>query len=294
MEITSRTIHGRYLMRASAEANDLILGVLGKAQAKYNVQLFSFVFLSGHFHLLMRADTVRRMSFFVGYLEGNIAKELGFLHDWKEQFWGRRFNHAPVNDDEPTQIARFMYVLENGCKEGLVDSPLQWPGVTSANAMYDGKTQLFGRWFDRTAQHHAGHARHNETYSTVETVQLSPMPFLATRTAEEQREFIAQAIRTVEQETAERQRDDGRPSIGVAAIFAASPHSNPENFQRSPAPRFHAATAEGRAQLREARRQKQAAYREAADRLKQGDRDVDFPEDCFPPGLPFVESKHPP
>ena len=32
-----------------------------------------------------------------------------------------------------------------------------------------------------------------------------------------------------------------------------------------------------------------AAYYEAAERLKAGERDVEFPENTFPPGLPFVE-----
>ena len=32
-----------------------------------------------------------------------------------------------------------------------------------------------------------------------------------------------------------------------------------------------------------------APYFEAAERLKAGYRDVEFPENTFPPGLPFVE-----
>jgi hypothetical protein len=42
-----------------------------------------------------------------------------------------------------------------------------------------------------------------------------------------------------------------------------------------------------------ARKVKVAAYRDAAERLKQGDTDVRFPEGCFPPRLPFVESRAP-
>ncbi len=32
-----------------------------------------------------------------------------------------------------------------------------------------------------------------------------------------------------------------------------------------------------------------AAYRVAAERLAEGDLSVAFPEDCFPPPLPFVK-----
>ena len=53
VEVTSRTLHGRFLMRPSAEVNQIILGVLGRAQAKYEVELYAFVFLSNHAHLLL-------------------------------------------------------------------------------------------------------------------------------------------------------------------------------------------------------------------------------------------------
>ena len=46
VEITSRTQHGRFLMCPSEKINDLILRVLGQAQAMYGVALHSFCFLS--------------------------------------------------------------------------------------------------------------------------------------------------------------------------------------------------------------------------------------------------------
>ena len=37
-----------------------------------------------------------------------------------------------------------MYMISNGCKEGLVDSPLDCPGVSSAPTLYRGETALEG------------------------------------------------------------------------------------------------------------------------------------------------------
>ena len=48
VEITSRTLHGRYLLRPSAESNAIILGALGRAQAKYGGYLHAFIVLSNH------------------------------------------------------------------------------------------------------------------------------------------------------------------------------------------------------------------------------------------------------
>ena len=81
--------------------------------------------------------------------------------------------------------------------------------------------------------------------------------------------------------------------MGARLVLQQSPHAAPKEFRRFPAPKFHAASREDLLLLLEARRNKVAAYRAAAERLKRGERDVEFPEDCLPPGLPFVKPKTP-
>ena len=54
------------------------------------------------------------------------------------------------------------------------------------------------------------------------------------------------------------------------------------------APLVHAASRKVRRALYEGYRAFVAAYREAADRLRAGDRAVVFPAGSFPPALPFV------
>ena len=289
VEVTSRTIHGRYLMRPSEEVNELILGIVGRGQAKYGVELFAFVFLSNHLHVLMRVPGVDRMSLFMGYLKGNIARELGAVHQWREKFWGRRYHHGPVKDTEAAQIKRFRYVLSNSCKEGLVRSPLDWPGVTSARALYKGVCELKGRWFDRAAQYRAGAKRGDLEYSSVETVKLSPLPFLADYSAGDRRQFMIDAVRQVEQDASERRAETGSRVMGARLIMSRNPHSAPKNFNRSPAPFFHTTTRQEYLELLEIRRQKLSAYRQAAEKLLKGERDVVFPPDCYPPRLAYVK-----
>ena len=105
----------------------------------YGVALHTFCFLSNHFHLLGTVSSAEQMSLFTGFLKGNLAKEIGRLRDWRETFWGRRYHSASVKETEQDQVRRFLYILDNGCKEGLVASPLEWPGVSSAPALYRGR-----------------------------------------------------------------------------------------------------------------------------------------------------------
>jgi REP element-mobilizing transposase RayT len=293
VEITSRTVQGRYLMRPSEEANDLILGVLGRAQAKYNVVLHAFCFLSNHFHLHATMTSAEQMSLFMGFLNGNLAKELGRLHGWKEKFWGRRYHSASVKPTEHDQLRRFLYILDNSCKEGLVASPLEWPGVSTAGALYRGETIMKGTWYDRTAEYRARLSGEHKRCSSTETVYLTPLPFLQERSVDEQRAFYVDAVRGIETKTAQMHRENGTTPRGARVIRRQKPHDKPKAFKASPAPIFHAANREDFWAMYNARKAKVAAYRDAAGRLKQGDTDVRFPEGCFPPRLPFVESRTP-
>lgn len=291
VEISSRVQHGRFLMRPSKEVNDRILGVLGRAQAMYGVVLHGFIFLSNHFHILATVSSAEQMALFTGFLKANLAKELGPLVDWRETFWGKRYHSASVKLTEHDQVSRFLYILENSCKEGLVASPLDWPGVTSAVALYSGEMTMTGTWYDRTAQYRAGRRGEHELCRSTETVQLTPLPFLQEQSVEEQREFIVNAVHAIERKTAQMHRDNGTKPLGARAILRRKPHDKPKAFKASPAPIFHAANPEDFWAMYNARKAKVAAYRDAAGRLKRGETDVRFPEGCFPPRLPFVKAR---
>jgi len=60
--------------------------------------------------------------------------------------------------------------------------------------------------------------------------------------------------------------------LGVEQILAQDPETRPKTLDRSPAPFVHAATWKIRKELREAYGWFVAAYKEAADKLRKGDR----------------------
>ena len=138
VEVTNRTIQGRFLLRPSAELNRLLIGVLGRAQRIYGVRLHACVVLSNHYHLLLTVESARQLAKFVGYFQGNLAKEAGRLHRWRGPFWHRRYQHIVVSDEPEAQVARLRYIMANSCKENLVSSPLDWPGVSSIRPLLDG------------------------------------------------------------------------------------------------------------------------------------------------------------
>jgi hypothetical protein len=66
------------------------------------------------------------------------------------------------------------------------------------------------------------------------------------------------------------------------------PHTCPNQTKKSPAPLYHAATKAAREAFWESYSAFVAAFREAAEKLKAGDRTARFPLGSFLPGLPFV------
>jgi hypothetical protein len=194
-----------------------------------------------------------------------------------------------VTEEERAQIERLAYVLAQSVKEGLVERVRQWPGVHSAAALIDG-TPLTGHWLDRTREYTARHRRMEmpPQFATEESVLLSPIPCWAHLEPEVYRARVAALVETVESEAALVRNLKSLSVLGVEAILAKDPQHRPAALARSPAPLVHAATKAVRKAFYDAYAWFVAAFREAAERLRQGDRNAPFPSGSFPPALPFV------
>lgn len=286
VEVTCRTVQGRYFMRPNKECREIILGVLGRAQRFYPVRIHAFAFLSNHYHLLLSVPDAHRLARFMQYLNANLAREIGRLVDWPSHLWSRRYQAILVSDEPTAQIDRLRYVLSQSCKEGLVPSPLEWPGAHSAQSLLDGSI-LSGLWFDRTREYAArqrGDSYEPRDFATEETLTLDPLPCWRHLDAGVVREYIRDLVTEIEEEA----RREKKKPLGRKALTHIRPHSRPERLKRAPAPGFHCATRQARRELHEAYGWFYAAYRQAAEKLRLGDLTATFPEGAFPPPRPFV------
>jgi len=290
VEVTCHTIHSRFLLRPGRELDEIIVGVLGRAQLRYKMRICGYVFASSHYHLLLDVDDARQLSRFMCYVGSNVAREAGRLYRWREKFWSRRYQDIVVSNEEGAQIERLKHILANGCKEGLVARPQDWPGVHVAKALLQGEDPK-GYWFDRTQEHAAlnrGEKFDRLEYASLETLYLSPLPCWKHLSSEVWRGRAINLIQEIVEEAAAQRARTGSQPLGAAGILGRHPHERPKNPKRSPAPRFHAVSAGVRRELWEAYRLFVAAFRQAADKLRAGDRNAVFPPGSFPPALPYV------
>ena len=229
VEVTCRTIQGRYLLRPSQQLNDTLLGVLGRAQRLCPVEICSFTFLSSHYHMLLRVGDAQQLARFMAYFNGNLAREVGRLTGWTDRLWSRRYDSILVSDEEAAQVERLQYHLAQGVKEGLVASPLEWPGVHCAHALLTGEP-IAGTWHNRTLTYNARLRRkplEPGEADTRETVNLSQLPCWNHLTPEAYQIRVAELVREIETTAAAERKKSGVEPLGAEHIEAQAPETRP-------------------------------------------------------------------
>lgn len=287
VEVTIRTVQGRFLIRPSDEMNEIILGILGLVLVRFGLQIHAFVFMSNHYHLIVTIPDALALARFECFLNGNLAKEACRLHGWKDKLWSRRYRAIPILDDV-AMVDRLRYLLSHGCKEGLVERPIDWPGVSSLSSMLSGTPER-GYWFDRTAEYTQGADERGDryAYATPHEVVLSPLPCWAHLSETKQRDQIEDLVEEIVAATGARNIEDRHTPPGPSHILRQNPESRPERPKRSPAPPCHTSIYSLKKLFIAAYYTFLDAYHEASIRFRSGDLDTEFPADCFPPPLPF-------
>jgi REP element-mobilizing transposase RayT len=293
VEVSARTIQARYLLRPSPELNRRFIGILARARRRYDVKVHVVTCMSNHWHALLSPKDAWHLARFMNFVQGNLAKEAGELHDWDGPFWSGRYHAVLVSEEAEVQHRRLSYCLAQGAKEGLVARPEIWPGVHCVCALRDGEP-LRGVWYDRTAhcldRRRRGEAPNLEDYASDELLVLDPLPCWEAEdlTDSEIRCRVAEIVETISREAAaERQTAGSRPS-DPRHFLKVEPHHKPKTTKRSPAPLVHAGTRATRQRFRQAYGIFLQAFHDAAASLQAGRTNVAFPEGSFPPGLPFV------
>jgi len=287
VEVTCRTLQGRLLLRPSRQLNSIVLGVLARAARLYDMQVCAFVFLGNHYHLLLRPRDASQLATFMNYLNGNLAKEAGRLHRWRQKFWGRRYRPIPVSFEPEAQVDRLKYLLEQGCKENLVARPQDWPGASCLTALRTDES-ILGVWYDRTGEYRArrrGEDVAAEEFASDESLELTALPCWEDLETTEIQLRIEEILTQIIEQIAERNRANGIRPLGRRQILRQRPHAWPRGVRRSSAPRFHAASFEIRKMLEAMYRAFLDLRAEALEALRAGTGPVRFPAHGIPPPL---------
>jgi len=283
--VTNRTVQSRFLLTPNGQLNNLVGGVLAKALSKYQIELYAFVFTSNHFHLMLKTKE-GELSRFMSFLQANIAKEVGRIHDWSGSVWQRRFSAEPILDDESI-VDKLRYIISHGVKEGLVEKVADWPGLKSSTELCSNVVRLFP-WIDRNAMAQAG--RHGKQvrecdFTHQHPLHLNTLPCWTSMGSKEIKKRVKKIILEVEQET-KIQRGD-KAVLGIQNVLFQHPHSRPQQSKRSPRPLCHAASKALRNRYKVLYKRFVNWYKRASELFRQGELDVEFPPYAYRPPIPY-------
>lgn len=259
-------------------------GVLARAAEKYAVGLYGYVFLSNHFHLMVRGRGPS-IAGFMRYLSGNLAKKLGQLCSppWRGGFWERRFAAEPILD-APAMERRLAYVLAHGVKEGLVARVADWEGLHCAGQLLDGLPLKFPwfdwtrRWTRREALEDTSASRWGDRLAELVELKLDPLPHWSALSPSERSEQVRQIIVEVERQY------EGKPVMGMEAVKRLGTEV-PSRRKLSRRPICHVTETQDWVQFRDTYRDFLSTYRGASARWRKGDVSAEFPEGAFKPGI---------
>jgi len=291
VEVGLRCLEARFLLRPSQRLNDLLVGVLARAQALTLMKVIGVVAMSNHLHLMLWVDNAKQLANFMQYVGGNAAREIGLLHGQRHKFWEKRYVNILIAEEEITYIERFRYLLAQGCKEDLVESPRHWPGLHVAKALLSGRP-MKGIWVSRTDFYNASRSSRKKPrridFETEETLQLSPLPCWEHLSPQAYRARVEDLVDQIERATKERHLENGTRVAGRRAVLAMNPRHKPGSTKRRGAPLVLGGSKKSRRKIREAYRTFVRHFRAAAEELDELKPTHGFPEGSFPSALAFV------
>jgi REP element-mobilizing transposase RayT len=304
VEVTTCTFQHRYFLKPTPEVWEIIVGILGRAQRIYGMDICLAVFASSHWHGLLRPTDAGQLARFMNYVNGEIPRKIlplvnkGRRKKWKGKFWDKPYDAIVVSDEPAAQLARFEYLLAHGVKENLVERPEQWIGVNGVLAWLEGKP-LEGHWFDKTREYREKRLKRSQGkvfdrlhFAKREVVQFGPLPCWEAEglSLEEIRAQIREMIeRIVEKARVERKAKKIKRVLGTKAVLSKPWGFEPaEEPEERPRPLFHFRSREHFDRLWEAYSAFLADYRRASAEYRSGKKGVRFPERCFPPARPFT------
>jgi REP element-mobilizing transposase RayT len=264
--VTTRCIQGRHLLLPTGEVPALMVGVLERASRQAEVKLHAAAALSNHMHLLVSARTMGDLAAYMGFVDGNISRKVGAVHDWPGKMWDGPYKSAPCLD-EAAQLERLGYLLAHGAKEGLVKSADRWPGLHSYRALLHGKP-MRGYWVDGTGlcnERRRDGGVSERGFREECALTLHRLPALEGLSESECRGVVR---RLYEEAVAKHRPEPDGPVLGVRAVLGTDPHTRADDPERRPAPRCHTASRALREAFLEAYAVFVQAYREALCELR--------------------------
>lgn len=288
--ITNRCEHEMFLLLPTDVITSIIQCWFAKALALYGqgLEIYAFVFLSNHWHLLCR-DTKGTLAAFMWYFQGNVARAINKELGRRGRFWARAYDDVIVDPESEDDFwDRYAYTLCNSVKAGLVDKSEQWDGWSSVNgALSDGKYRF--EMLNKTKLHNAtrrGQKVDESKFMETFEFELTVPPMLEGKGEEERTAFIQELKNNAETEY--RKKRENKKPLGMEKIRTQKPTDRPLNPSFGPRIKVFSKDKARRAELLDGYRTFVGGYKEIFGVYKNASNKkkrpaVEWPREGYPP-----------
>lgn len=274
---TRRCDRREYLLNPDYVVNLSLAYLLGYQQRKHKLKFLFFVAMGNHYHNGIEDRASRPdhsvTAHFMRDFNSLSARVLNLYRGRKGALWsggGHTYNFVR-NASTEDLIEEFVYALTNPVAAGLVSHRKKWPGLLLDPGPSGKRTIKVMR-----PPFFFSDAMPREVEITLETprCELSPRAFM---------KEVYRRANLREEEIRERMKRDGRKFLGVKSVLRSSPFDSPMTEQpwRTPNPLFSIRDKQQRREYRQCNLEFLAQYEECRDRLRSGERDVEFPVGTF-------------
>jgi len=260
--VTNRCEHEEFLLAPDEELNRTVLVWLARAleHVRYRIKIFGFIFLSNHFHILLR-DEAGALADFMDYFQGCLGRAVNDQRGRKGRVWSRAYDDQIVDGDEAL-AERFAYLHANAVKAGLVNAAADWPGASSLSCVLTRQT-LVVEFVDATLRHNLTR-RHDvdpRRYTRSLPIPIERLPAWTDLDDEAAARATRALIEAAQSEY--HVRRENKPALGLDEIAEREPTDRPANPSHSPRSRFKCSSRERLTELKAAYADFVARYRTA-------------------------------
>ena len=285
--ITARCFEERFFLSPdTAEVSLIVASTLAMTVEKYRLELFAYVVMSNHIHLIVRAPEgglPEAMQMFFS----QVARRINVLRNRRGPVFSDRYHHQTICDEGALHTA-IRYVLHNPLRAGLCESARSWAGLSSYTDTCESQVILCTRrmrgaevvWSMRRVPSNAPEA-HGYDYEEKGdgireerfVLRCHPASLLQGGDANPAHNAFVASLLADEHKAAE---------LPSSVRLLAPANERPPKPKRSRAPSCIASTSTARSQYVAERRSFVAAYRLASARFRTG-QDATFPPGCCLP-----------
>ncbi len=269
--VTQRCFERKMKIKPCLRVNLLILYCLLVAKLKYKIDIYSFCFMSNHFHLVLN-DREGKLGDFMAWFNSQAAKSLNKFLKRKGIVWEHIPYRRQIIHTKEDLLEKIVYTIVNPVAAYLVSRIEEWPGLVSlpkdiGKKEYKAKKPQF--YFKKDGR------------TPEETVGFVTVPecFLDEMNEQEYRNLIGSKVRSRIRDINREAQKKGRKFLGRKKVLSQSRNSVPKSPDKLTEIRPQLICSDVKLRIKILRIIKQFSddYRSARQALLQGKVKVKFP-----------------